>query len=232
MNADGTGKKQLTVDPHGDWSPAWSPNGREILFTSDRTGQNQIWTMATDGSGQRQLTAPASPASGPPVWSRDPSWSADGMRIIFTSNRSGKDENWVMDRDGKNWFRHAQMDGEHWHPSFSPDGKQVLFSSNRGGEWGLWISDIDGSNARRLVPDLRFDNNPSSSWSRDGALIAFRTADGNMWVAGPNGAGAAMVVRDGTVAGWRSSWSPDGKLLAYTSDRSGNADVWVLTLTR
>lgn len=226
MNVDGSDKRQLTHDPRGDWSPAWSPDGTEIIFTSGRSGINQIWTMRPDGSDQRPVTT----SDNPEIWSRDPSWSADGKRIVFTSNLSGKDENWVMDRDGKNWLRHSQGDGEHWHPSFGPTSERILFSSNRSGEWGLWMSDLDGNNMVQVAADKTFDNNPSSSWSPDGTLIAFRTHDGKMWISRPDGSNATLVVSDGHVAGWRSSWSPDGKKLAYTSYRAGSADIWVISL--
>lgn len=228
MNADGSAKRQLTDHLRGNWSPAWSPDSRQILFTSDRTGSNQIWVMEVDNSKLRQLTF----SDDVTIWSRDATWSPDGKMIVFTSNISGKDENWVMDRDGKNWTRHLQGDGEHWHPSFGPDGKTILFSSNMSGEWGLWLGELDGSNMRRIASDQPFDNNPSSSWSPNGELIAYRTALGQLWVARSDGSDGRLLVDDGEVAGWRSSWSPDGKKIAYTSSRSGNSDIWIITLKR
>ena len=227
MDSDGKNAHRLTNHPKGDWSPAWSPNGKSIVFTSSRSGVNQLWLMDSDGSNLRALTQP-DPL--PTTWSRDPSWSRDGQMIIFTSNRTGKDENWIMNlTTGKQWPHSIGM-AEHWHPSFSPDGTQVLFSSNMSGEWGLWLSDLEGGNLVRLVEDKRFDNNPAASWSPDGNRIIFRTAGSNLWMMNSDGSQMSPLTTDGMVDGWRSSWSPDGQHIAYTSLRSGNSDVWVITL--
>jgi TolB protein len=227
MDANGEHLRQLTDHPKGDWSPAWSPDGSRIVFTSGRTGVNQLWMMNADGTDQHALTA-AEPL--PTVWNRDPSWSRDGRMLIFTSSRTGKDENWIMDlTTGEQWPHSIGM-GEHWHPSFSPDGKAILFSSNLTGEWGLWKSDLKGKNLIRLVADQRFDNNPAASFSPDGSRIVFRTADSNLYLMNADGTGVVPLTTDGMVEGWRSSWSPDGKRVAYTSLRSGNSDIWVIEL--
>ncbi|MEK6684497.1 MAG: DPP IV N-terminal domain-containing protein [Nitrospirota bacterium] len=257
MDLDGTNARSLTNDPKGDWSPAWSPAGKTIVFTSSRAGVNQLWLMDVDGSNPRPLTQ-ADPL--PTTWSRDPSWNRQGTMIIFTSNRTGKDENWIMDLAAKKQWLQAIGSGgpcgsenrppmppgpaqslakpvdclfdmaEHWHPSFSPDGKRVLFSSNLSGEWGLWLSDLQGKNLVRLVADKRFDNNPAASWSPDGKRIVFRTAESNLWIMNSDGSALSPLTVDGMVDGWRSSFSPDGTKIAYTSLRSGNSDIWVMTL--
>lgn len=231
MDADGNNLKQLTTDPKGDWSPAWSPDGKQIAFTSDRTGINQIWMMNADGSDPRPLTV-AEPRH--ETWNRDPSFSSDGAKLIFTSNRSGKDENWIMDITTGEVWRHSNGMAEHWHPSFSPDGNKVLFSSNMTGEWGLWLSNLKGEELTRLVPQKRFDNNPAASFSPDGKHIVFRTADANLWLMKSDGTQIIPLTRDGKVDGWRSSWSPDGRRIAYTASRSKdeNSDIWIITLNR
>jgi TolB protein len=229
MDPEGGSLTQLTRNTHGDWSPAWSPDGNLIAFTSDQTGLNQIWLMNADGSHQRALTSYPKESS---IWNRDPSWSPDGKKLIYTSNRSGKDENWIMDLSTKETWLHSDGMAEHWHPSFSPNGEQILFSSNMTGEWGLWLSDLSGKGLIRMVPERKFDNNPAAAWSPDGGRIVFRTAEADLWLINADGTGATPLTRDGKVEGWRSTWSPDGRQIAYTASRSesGNSDVWVITL--
>nr|MBA2260769.1 PD40 domain-containing protein [Acidobacteriota bacterium] len=76
--ADGSGIRQLTDDAHKDRAARWSPDGRQIAFYSDRTGQYEIWTIKPDASELRQLTH--SPGAHYPVW------SPDGQRMAYSSH--------------------------------------------------------------------------------------------------------------------------------------------------
>ncbi len=84
---------RLTENEHQEFFPAWSPDGRWIAFSTDRTGDFEIWRMAADGTQARQLT------ESPALDSR-PTWSPDSRHIAFATNRRGRLEIWVMDVDG------------------------------------------------------------------------------------------------------------------------------------
>lgn len=231
MDSDGQNLRPLTTDPRGDWSPTWSPDGRRITFTSDRTGTNQIWVMNRDGSQQRQLTRPARPEE----YSRDSSWSLDGKMIIYTSDRSGKEENWIMVSDGSNPVQHSRSDGKNCHPSFTPDGKSIIFTSMRTGAYGLWIGDLGGNNLKELISGPQFDINLTATMNPDSRWMTYRTADGNLYLADPNGRPLTQLIKDGSVEGWRVSWSPDGTKIAYTKRIvtgrfTHQTDLWVVTL--
>lgn len=90
INADGTGKTQLTTDTSNDFSAYFSPDGSKILFVSDRTGNNDIWVMDADGNNKVQLTTST-------LDDIQPSWSPDGSKILFKSDRSGNYNIWVME---------------------------------------------------------------------------------------------------------------------------------------
>src|SRR5438093_13225335 len=77
IDADGTDLIRLTHCPGPDFDPSWSPDGTQIAFRSERSGQPEVWVMNADGTGQRQLAAGLSPA-----------WSPDGSLIAF-SGRAG-----------------------------------------------------------------------------------------------------------------------------------------------
>ena len=142
MNSDGSNQIRLTFNNASDSSPAWSPNGRQIVFHSYRDDdQNpEIYVMDADGSNQRRLTHHAGIDG-------DPDWSPDGKQIAFISDRDAKEgepnlEIYTMDADGGNVRQVTNM-GFVQRPRWSPDGKWILFMENeifaiRPDGTGLW----------------------------------------------------------------------------------------------
>ena len=94
MNADGSGPRRLTRMAQVNYSlPSWSPDGRKIVFVSERDGNFEVYVMNADGSGQQSLTRH-------PGHDSAPSWSSDGRKIAFTTKRDGNFEVYVMNADG------------------------------------------------------------------------------------------------------------------------------------
>src|SRR4029450_1854022 len=91
INADGSGQRMLTRNfASRDFTPVWSPGGRQIVFLSRRNGKSEVHMINTDGTGRRNLTR---------EWGLDgfPVWSADGRKIAFFRERRGI---YVMNADG------------------------------------------------------------------------------------------------------------------------------------
>jgi len=84
MRPDGTEVVRLTDSQGSSYSPAWSPDGREIVFVSDRDRDADLYLMNADGSNERLLTRNDSAED------RDPAWSPDGRWIVFSSNRDSE----------------------------------------------------------------------------------------------------------------------------------------------
>ena len=248
MDADGGNQQNLTNDPHSDWSPSWSPDGKRIAFMSDRDGHfnmpgglpaYEIYVMDADGGNQQNLTNDPNDD-----WS--PSWSPDGKRIVFNSDRDGNregnrnnDEIYVMDADGGNQRRLTDNDFYDTHPSWSPDGERIAFASRRDGhfigEFGLsseiYVMDADGKNTRRLTNNRNSDWSPS--WSPDGKWIAFsadRKGDDvnyQIYVMDADG-GNLQKLTNNRVDDGSPSWSSDGERVAFVSDRDGNWEIYVM----
>lgn len=136
MNSDGSNLRQLTRMPdrgsllpdRGSWTPRWSPDGKNIVFASNRDGASSkavpdIYLMAADGSRIRRLTA-----GGEHVWSARPFWSPDGKSIVFPSNRDCPPFNgtfnrkcgdiYVMRADGSHVRRLTQKNEGNGHPAW------------------------------------------------------------------------------------------------------------------
>ncbi len=139
-NADGTLPTQLRIGH----SPAWSPNGEQILYVaSDDDGFRQIWVMNDDGSEPTQLTVG-------PYQHEHPIGTPDGGRIVYASNEAVNPEGlpnfdiWIMATDGTDRTQLTVNGSWDNRPAISPDGKHIYFLSNRGAKkeyennWQIW----------------------------------------------------------------------------------------------
>ena len=126
--ADGSGRVDLTNDPHADITPSWSADGRRIAFASDRSGWMEIYVMNADGSGLVQVTHDG-------AYADDPRFTADRRFIVYESRIGG---NWEIRRvgvDGSGEVDLTHNRASDRYPAVSPNGRLMAFSSNRGMTW-------------------------------------------------------------------------------------------------
>jgi len=123
-------------------NPAWSPDGTQIAFDSDRSGNQEIWVMPAEGGEAIQLTHTE------PGYSMYPSWSPDADRIAFCSSRTGNTEIWVMSATGENLTQLTFDPTSDITPAWSPDGSRIAFSSLRTGTFEVWVLQATALRAR------------------------------------------------------------------------------------
>ncbi len=133
--------------------PRLSPDGKQIVFTSFRDGDAEIYLMDADGSGQLRLTSNGAS-------DRLPAWSPDGTQIAFTTDRDGNDEIYVMNTDGSGLARLTTDPASDSYPAWSPDGRQIAFASVRDGNAEIYVMNADGSGQSRVTNDPGFDFAP------------------------------------------------------------------------
>jgi Tol biopolymer transport system component len=217
MNADGSGRVNLSDTLAVDGGPSWSPDGTKLVFESFRHGNDEIYVMNADGTGVTRLTADTS-------LDAQPAWAPGGTRIAFVSNRDGNLEIYLMDTGGGNVTRVTNDGANDVQPAWSPDGARLAFVTDRDGNGEIYVMDSTGANALNRTAHAAEDLTPA--WSPDGSKIAFmsdRDGDFAIYVMNADGSGVVRLTTS-VVAYEQPTWSPDG---AYVAFDDGN-DIWVM----
>jgi Tol biopolymer transport system component len=231
LSANGTPigePKQLTFDNRGNFGPAWTSDGRDILFASGGIGSETLWRMPAFGSGKPQRL----PSVGEVGSHFQPAISPRGHRLACTEGLY--DENiWRVGvgPQGKlqpptSFISSTRVDTD---PQFSPNGKRIAFGSgrsNRSGGCEIWVCNSDGAGAQQLTSLGAEAGSPR--WSPDGERIAFDSnaeRQFDIYVISANGGKPQRLTSDQS-SDAVPSWSLDGKWIYFASDRTGEYQVW------
>lgn len=242
---DGSVVKQLTDGPSRDWFPAWSPDGAQIAYTSDRGSTHKYYGV--DAEDYSLVDLPNREAA------RD--YPGRGLHPM----PNGIAQVWIMDADGANQ-RPLTSEGRNAHPAWSPDGTQIAFNSTRTGQTELFMMNADGSNQRQLThsapedpgpwehlrriellmhglyaPEIKPPVNVFPTWRPDGQRIAFcriSRDDYSIWAMDPDGGNQQRLTFDDDPAFPQAncpSWSPKGDQIAFWSGTNvGPGWIWVM----
>jgi len=174
---DGSDERPLLPNSGFDYNASFSPDGKWIIFTSERGGSADIYRVHPDGSGLERLTDD-------PAYDDQGALSPDGKQLAFVSSRgAGSADIWVLDLQTKR-VRNLTHSPANFRPSWSPDGKWIAFSSDRNtpvrrdGERfeqshavSIYLMRADGTDVRRITSTDKFAGSPK--WSPDGERIVF-----------------------------------------------------------
>jgi Tol biopolymer transport system component/DNA-binding winged helix-turn-helix (wHTH) protein len=136
---------QLIASTRQDGQPQFSPDGRLIAFSSDRSGDSEIWIANSDGSEQRQLTRLRATISA------GQHWSPDGKEIVFHSRPTGNANLYVVNVETGAYRQLTTGRKENYVPSWSHDGEWIYFGSERDGGEQIWRMPASGGPATRLT---------------------------------------------------------------------------------
>jgi Tol biopolymer transport system component len=254
MNADGTSQTRLTTPQGDDRYPIWLPGCAErIVFASNREGGVfKIFAIDPDGKNLTRLTGEGQTQSDNfPAWSGLPATlripgPCCVPGIAFDSIRDGNPEIYIMRDDGARLTRLTFNPTNDSRPAPSPDGKRIAFQSNRDGRFQIYVMNVDGSAVARLTNNNSDDTDPM--WSNDGTRIAFvsnredpdptcgqtgkRACATHIYWMNSTGGGPTRVTSNPEnnllAQNTNPVFSPDGKRIAFTSNRDGNNEIYVV----
>ncbi len=221
---DGANERQLTHNGSINLSPAFSPDGKEIYFTSFVETDPKLFKVNVASARVSKVTDFPGLAAAPAI-------SSDGRKLACVLSKDGNSEIYELELNGKiknRLTRHAAIDTS---PSWSPDGQLLTFTSDRSGVPQVYIMDKTGDNQRRLTYEGRYNDSPAWSARGDRVIFVSRTQSGRFDIASVDTSGFDYHAM--TEAGMNENphFSPDGKHLIFTSTRLGSPDIFTMDVT-
>jgi Tol biopolymer transport system component len=227
---------KLTDNSANDWFPDWSTAGR-IVFTSNRTGNYDLYTMSADGSGQQTLVSTS-------AWDEYGNWAPDSSQLVFSTtadtNGVANSELHRRNPDGS-LTRLTSNTGEDRNPDWAAFGT-IFYADNSGGNWDVFAISSNGGSPRNLTAHPAVDEDPAAS--PDGRRLVFvrKTQDtngdglvsdgdsGTIYVMNVDGSGATAVTSGSLDSS--PAWSPDGAWVVFSRSAAPNSKTTNLFAAR
>jgi len=219
MDWDGANPIQLTKHGAIALAPTWSPDGKNLVFTSFLRGTPALYLL-TPQEGYLRL-----------LWDKggvnsSATYSPDGKKIAFASSQDGNTDIFVMSVEGGTPRRLTTARGIDTQPAWAPNGRQIAFTSTRSGAPQIYLMDADGSNVRRLTFDGAFHD--EATWTHDGTRVACTTKIRDHFQI----ATIDIITGQQTVIAAPGNnespcFSPDGSMIAFVSDRTGSPQIFI-----
>jgi len=201
---------------------ALSFNGNWLAFSGSKNNNSDIYLLDVDSALLGTGAATAIRLTTDPATDFDPTWSPDGTRIAFRTQRDGNDEIYVMNADGTCQINLTNQPADDWSPAWSPDGTKIAYAHFFDGNpySDIAVINIDGSGLKRLTTS----SGEYPAWSPDGTRIAFaspRAGNYDIYVMNADGSAQTQLTNDPAYE-MSPVWSPDGTQIAFDTQ----SDLW------
>ena len=210
-----------------NYDPAFSPDGRRVVYISVYQGREQLFVMNPDGTHVRQLTHDSADHE-------DPAWSPDGHTIAYVTIADSTERIALIDSAGGPPRLVTPLTIRAIHPAWKPDGSAIAFCADddlhppRKNPADIYTVDLATGRVQSLISG---GVNTYPVWSPDGKEIAFRRMIGEMnsevFLAHADGSDVRNLTNHPAFDGW-PAWSPDGKWIAFASNRRSSYQIYIM----
>ena len=219
------------------FNPAFSPDGKSIAYDASRSGPRRIWTSDSSGHNPQQISTDVSEEAG----HVRPRWSADGKRIVFQNIERTKFNIRTVEVEGRKMTWVTNDLNNNLNPVWSQSNRFIYFSSDRGGGINIWRIGVSPTGENTGVPQqvtTGAGQDLELALSPDGKHLSFSVLKQNadIWrlpvsPANAKPTGSPEQVISTTREDSRGAWSPDGSQIAFNSDRTGEMNIWLYSLS-
>ncbi len=226
MDYDGANSRFLTDDNDIVLAPRFSPNNKEIVYTSYKSGTPKVYLINVDTLDQRLLDEQ-------PGMTFAPRFSPDGRSVVMSLTDRGNTDIYTVDLKNSRKTRLTSGASIDTAPSYSPDGKQIVFESDRGGRQQIYVMSVLGGDARRISFGKGSYGTPV--WSPRGDMIAFTKINQGRFHIGvmrTDGKNERLLTASFLDEG--PSWSPNGRVIMFfreTAGANGAPEIYSVDVT-
>lgn len=223
LGLDGKGVSNVSRNGSINLSPAWSPSGRQIAWTSYKKSNPDLYVKNL-GSGQTRVL------SNMPGINTSPAFHPSGAKVALVRSKDGDSDIFVLDASsGAVLEQVTKGGGIDVAPNWSPDGNLLAFASERSGGSQVYVKDYGTGEQRRITFVGDFNTDPVISPNGDKMAFVGRSQGGfDVYVVGMDGKGAIRITQD-MADNEDPTWSPDGNYLVFSSTRTGRSELWMST---
>jgi len=225
-------KTQITSNPGNKYYPAWSPDGKRIVYSADsgdKANKLDLWTMDPDGKNQTNiLTIPGDETNA--------AWSPDGQWIVFTTNNraDGVLQLMVVHPDGTG-LKRISTDKQEFSAEWSPRMDKLVYVLSASNARYLWIRDPNNDfiDTEQTMDFGRLKYFDDPAWSPNGEWIAYTRLEGrtqDIYLNRTSSFGLEIKRLTNTTFDVYPAWSSDSQWILFNSNRDGNQEIYIMTI--